>query len=115
VSKAFEKSTNVQYNIFPRDIYIEINACKLNMLSNVLCPFLPENEKDQEIDFDSVDRENVHNILNSPITEEEILQVVKIFKSNKASGYDDIVNEIFFYQYCLIFSKDLLDQSLTFS
>jgi hypothetical protein len=34
---------------------------------------LPENEKDQEIDFDSVDRENVHNILNSPITEEEIL------------------------------------------
>jgi hypothetical protein len=54
---------------------------------------LPENKKDQEIDFDSVDRENVHNILNSPITEEEILQVVKIFKSNKASGYDDIVNE----------------------
>jgi hypothetical protein len=45
---------------------------------------LPENKKDQEIDFDSVDRENVHNILNSPITEEEILQVVKIFKSNKA-------------------------------
>jgi hypothetical protein len=38
-------------------------------------------------------RENVHNILNSPITEEEILQVVKNFKSNKASGYDDIVNE----------------------
>ena len=34
---------------------------------------LPENEKGQEIDFDSVDRENVHNILNSPITEEEIL------------------------------------------
>jgi hypothetical protein len=33
---------------------------------------LLENEKDQEIDFDSVDRENVHNILNSPITEEEI-------------------------------------------
>jgi hypothetical protein len=33
----------------------------------------PENEKDREIDFDSVDRENVHNILNSPITEEEIL------------------------------------------
>ena len=38
---------------------------------------LPENEKDQEIDFDSVDRENVHNILNSPIIEEEILRVVK--------------------------------------
>jgi hypothetical protein len=54
---------------------------------------LLENEKDQEIDFDSVDRENVHNILNSPITEEEILRVVKFFKSNKASGYDDIVNE----------------------
>jgi flagellar motor switch protein FliG len=56
---------------------------------------LSENEKDQEIDFDSVDtgRENVHNILNSPITEEEILRVVKKFKSNKASGYDDIVNE----------------------
>ena len=51
---------------------------------------LPENKKDQEIDFDSVDRENVHNILNSPITEEEILQVVKNLKSNKASGYDDI-------------------------
>jgi hypothetical protein len=33
---------------------------------------LPENEKDQEIYFDSVDRENVHNILNSPIIEEEI-------------------------------------------
>jgi len=43
---------------------------------------LPENEKDQEIDFDSVDRENVHNILNSPITEEEILRVVKNFKMN---------------------------------
>ena len=41
---------------------------------------LPENEKDQEIDFDSVDRENVHNILNSPITEEEILWVVKNLK-----------------------------------
>ena len=48
---------------------------------------LPENEKDQEIDFDSVDRENVHNILNSPIIEEEILRIVK------ALGYDDIVNE----------------------
>jgi hypothetical protein len=34
---------------------------------------LLENEKDQEIDFDSVNRENVHNILNSPINEEEIL------------------------------------------
>jgi hypothetical protein len=33
---------------------------------------LLENEKDQEIDFDSVNRENVHNILNSPINEEEI-------------------------------------------
>jgi hypothetical protein len=52
--------------------------------------------------FDSVNRENVHNILNSPINEEEILRVVKNLKSNKASGYDDIVNE------------DLLDQSLTF-
>jgi hypothetical protein len=51
------------------------------------------NEKDQEIDFDSVNRENVHNILNSPINEEEILRVVKNLKSNKASGYDDIVNE----------------------
>ena len=54
---------------------------------------LSENEKNQEIDFDSVDRENVHNILNSPIIEEEILRVVKNLKSNKASGYDDIVNE----------------------
>ena len=54
---------------------------------------LPENEKDQEIDFDSVDMENVHNILNSPITEEEILRVVKMFKCNKAAGYGDIVNE----------------------
>jgi hypothetical protein len=33
---------------------------------------LPENEKGQEIDFDSVVTENVHNIFNSPITEEEI-------------------------------------------
>ena len=33
---------------------------------------LPENEKYQEIDFDSVDRENVHNILNSAITEKVI-------------------------------------------
>jgi hypothetical protein len=41
----------------------------------------------------SVDRENVHNILNSPITEEEIVRGVKNLKSNKASGYDDIVNE----------------------
>lgn len=51
---------------------------------------LTENEKDQEIDFDSVDRENVLNILNSPITEEDILRVVKNLKSNKASGYDDM-------------------------
>jgi arsenate reductase-like glutaredoxin family protein len=43
---------------------------------------LPENEKDQEIHFDSVDRENVHNILNSPITEEEILRVVKNYSHN---------------------------------
>ena len=75
---------------------------------------LPENEKDQEIGFDSVDRENVHNILNSPITEEEILQVVKNFKSNKASGYDDIVNEhikstinIFLPIYCKLFKSVL--------
>jgi hypothetical protein len=34
----------------------------------------------QEIDFDSVDRENVHNILNSLIIEEEILRVVKNLK-----------------------------------
>jgi hypothetical protein len=68
--------------------------------------------KDQEIDFDSVDRENVHNILNSPITEEEILQVVKNFKSNKASGYDDIANEhskstinICLPIYCKLFNK----------
>jgi hypothetical protein len=54
---------------------------------------LPENEKDQKIYFDSVDMENVRNILNSPITEEEILRVVKNLISNKASGYDDIVNE----------------------
>jgi hypothetical protein len=40
-----------------------------------------------------LNRENVHNILNSPITEEEILPGVKNFKSNKGSGYDDIVNE----------------------
>jgi hypothetical protein len=40
---------------------------------------LLENEKDQEIDFDSVNRENVHNILNSPIIEEEILRVVLYF------------------------------------
>ena len=72
---------------------------------------LPENEKDQEIGFDSVDRENVHNILNSPITEEEILRVVKNLKSNKASGYDDIVNEhikstinIFLPIYCKLFN-----------
>jgi hypothetical protein len=70
---------------------------------------LPENEKDQEIGFDSVDRENVHNILNSPITEEKILRVVKNLKSNKASGYDDIVNEhikstinIFLPIYCFV-------------
>ena len=31
--------------------------------------------------------------MNSPITEEEILRIVKNLKSNKASGYDDIVNE----------------------
>ena len=75
---------------------------------------LPENEKDQEINFDSVDRENVHHILNSPITEEEILRVVKNFKSNKASGHDDIqnvVNEhikstinIFLAIYCKLFN-----------
>ena len=41
---------------------------------------LLENEKDQEIDFDSVDKENIHNILNSPIIEEEILRVVKNLK-----------------------------------
>jgi hypothetical protein len=61
------------------------------------CPDIHNNFcsiKDQEIGFDSVDRENVHNILNSPITEEEILRVVKNLKSNKASGYDDIVNEL---------------------
>jgi hypothetical protein len=75
------------------------------MLSNVLYPFLNP-VWDSEIKPTSSD--NSHNlsfrtevkvllrhdtILNSPITEEEILQVVKIFKSNKASGYDDIVNE----------------------
>jgi hypothetical protein len=38
--------------------------------------------------------ENVHNILNSPITEEEILRVVKNLKSNKASGYDKGNNKI---------------------
>jgi hypothetical protein len=42
---------------------------------------LLENEKDQEIDFDSVNRENVHNILNSPINEEELyLDISRSFK-----------------------------------
>jgi hypothetical protein len=59
VSKAFEKSTNVQYNICPRDIYIEINACKLNMLSNVLYPFLNP-VWDSEIKPTSSD--NSHNL-----------------------------------------------------
>jgi hypothetical protein len=54
---------------------------------------LPENEKGQEIDFDSVDRENVHNILNSPITEEEILRVFK----NKLFQCYIITNIRFFF------------------
>jgi hypothetical protein len=40
---------------------------------------LPENKKDQEIDFDSVDRENVHNILNSPITDDHTMYVMGIY------------------------------------
>jgi hypothetical protein len=121
VSKAFEKSTNVQYNIFPRDIYIEINACQLNMLSNVLYPFLnpvwdseikptsailikkksndsnnvtleqfaeyfknlnelPKNEKDQKIYFDSVDMENVYNILNSSLIIHTICHLEQMLK-----------------------------------
>ena len=59
LSKAFDKSTNVQYNIFPRDIYIRINACKLNMLSNVLYPFL-NSAWDSEIKPTSSD--NSHNV-----------------------------------------------------
>ena len=45
--------------IFPRDIYIEINACKLNMLSNVLYPFLNP-VWDSEIKPTSSD--NSHNL-----------------------------------------------------
>jgi hypothetical protein len=43
----------------PRDIYIEINACKLNMLSNVLYPFLNP-VWDSEIKPTSSD--NSHNL-----------------------------------------------------
>ena len=59
VSKAFEKSTNVQYIFFPRDIYIESNACKLNRLSNVLYPYLKP-VWDSEIKPTSSD--NSHNL-----------------------------------------------------
>jgi hypothetical protein len=60
VSKAFEKSTNVQYNIFPRDIYIEINACKLNMLS-LLAIYL--NDLEQFCVENNVnDLENIRNM-----------------------------------------------------
>jgi hypothetical protein len=58
VSKAFEKSTNVQYNFFLRDIYIEINACKLNMLSNVLYPLLGKFFVENNVN----DLENIRNM-----------------------------------------------------
>ena len=52
-------SNNVTLGQFVQEIFKNLNE-------------LPENEKYQEIDFDSVDRENVHNILNSAITEKVI-------------------------------------------
>ncbi|CAC5355118.1 unnamed protein product [Mytilus coruscus] len=45
-------------------------------------------EDNSDIDLTKVPPENIYRILNSPITEEEILNVVKKLKNNKASGYD---------------------------
>jgi len=39
---------------------------------------------DRDMDFDTIPPENISTILNSPVTEEEILTVVKNLKNNKA-------------------------------
>jgi hypothetical protein len=53
----------------------------------------PDGDDEVDIDFDKIPPENINNILNSPITEDEILCAVKNLKNNKASGYDNIVDE----------------------
>jgi hypothetical protein len=53
----------------------------------------PDGDDEVDIDFDKIPPENINNILNSPITEDEILCAVKNLKNNKASGCDNIVNE----------------------
>lgn len=53
----------------------------------------PDGDDEVDIDLDKIPPENINNILNSPITEDEILCAVKNLKNNKASGYDNIVNE----------------------
>ena len=53
----------------------------------------PDGDDEVDIDFDQISPENINNILNSPITEDEILCAVKNLKNNKASGYDNIVDE----------------------
>ena len=45
-----------------------------------------------DFDFENVP-ENVQDILNCPITEDEIQKVVSSLKNNKASGSDNILNE----------------------
>lgn len=57
--------------------------------------FKNENETSDgdDDDFEKIPPENINNILNSSITEDEIICAMKNLKNNKASGYDNIVNE----------------------
>jgi hypothetical protein len=51
-----------------------------------------ENEASSD-DFSRIYSQNGVDLLNSEITEDEVIKAVKNFKNSKAPGLDDIVNE----------------------
>ncbi|CAG2202527.1 TPT1 [Mytilus edulis] len=120
-SKSYKKELNRSYNDFqmntakdlrklaksdPKRLWQKLNSININKSNKtdaVKIEDLYEHfkrlsqdeviEDNSDIDLTKVPPENINRILNSPITEEEILNVVKKLKNNKASGYDGIVNE----------------------
>lgn len=102
----FDNDLNVKSKSDPKNLRKYLNSIGKPQSSNKIPvgieQFLEYFEKlnmsDEEgyypdIDFNKVPLENINRILNSVITDEEILKVIKNLKNSKAAGYDGIVNE----------------------
>ena len=82
ILKSFSKNKNSEENKISLDrlyeYFKELNSS--------------ENEASSD-DFSRIYSQNGVDLLNSEITEDEVIKAVKNFKNSKAPGLDDIVNE----------------------